>query len=95
MKELERIGGGMALSLGGNVSSVPLDIAGLMTSAPAEKHVALLAELSQKAYDAGVCRDFDAFMTLSFLALAVLPELRLTDKGLFDVNAFGFTKIEA
>ena len=95
VKELERIGGGMALSLGGKVSSVPLDIAGLMTSAPAEKHVALLAELSQKAYDAGVCRDFDAFMTLSFLALAVLPELRLTDKGLFDVNAFGFTKIEA
>ena len=95
VEELKRIGGGMTLVHGGKIMSVPLDIAGLMTSAPAEKHVALLAELSQKAYDAGVCRDFDAFMTLSFLALAVLPELRLTDKGLFDVNAFGFTKIEA
>ena len=34
-------------------------------------------------------------MTLSFLALAVIPELRLTDRGLFDVASFGFTDINA
>lgn len=47
------------------------------------------------AYAAGVDRGFEAFMTLSFLALAVLPELRLTDRGLFDVTKFGFTSIDA
>ena len=93
--ELKRIGGGMALSLGGVVHSVPLDIAGLMSSAPCEKHVKLSAALSEMAYAAGVDRGFEAFMTLSFLALAVLPELRLTDRGLFDVTKFGFTSIDA
>ena len=93
--ELKRIGGGMALSLGGVVHSVPLDIAGLMSSAPCKKHVKLSAALSEMAYAAGVDRGFEAFMTLSFLALAVLPELRLTDRGLFDVTKFGFTSIDA
>lgn len=92
--ELKRIGGGMALSLGGVVRSVPLDIAGLMSSAPCKKHVKLSAALSEMAYAAGVDRGFEAFMTLSFLALAVLPELRLTDRGLFDVTKFGFTSID-
>lgn len=93
--ELKRIGGGMALSLGGVVHSVPLDIAGLMSSAPCKKYVKLSAALSETAYAAGVDRGFEAFMTLSFLALAVLPELRLTDRGLFDVTKFGFTSIDA
>lgn len=93
--ELKRIGGGMALSLGGVVHSVPLDIAGLMSSSPCKKHVKLSAALSEMAYAAGVDRGFEAFMTLSFLALAVLPELRLTDRGLFDVTKFGFTSIDA
>ena len=93
--ELKRIGGGMALSLGGVVHSVPLDIAGLMSSAPCKKHVKLYAALSEMAYAAGVDCGFEAFMTLSFLALAVLPELRLTDRGLFDVTKFGFTSIDA
>lgn len=93
--ELKRIGGGMALSLGGVVRSVPLDIAGLMSSAPCKKHVKLSAALGEMAYAAGVDRGFEAFMTLSFLALAVLPELRLTDRGLFDVTKFGFTSIDA
>ena len=93
--ELKRIGGGMALSLGGVVHSVPLDIAGLMSSALCKKHVKLSAALSEMAYAAGVDRGFEAFMTLSFLALAVLPELRLTDRGLFDVTKFGFTSIDA
>lgn len=95
VEELKRIGGGMTLVHGGKIMSVPLDIAGLMSSAPAEKHVRLSAELYKAAYEAGVNRGIEAFMTLSFLALAVIPELRLTDRGLFDVNAFGFTPIDA
>ena len=95
VEELKRIGGGMTLVHGGKIMSVPLDIAGLMSSAPAEKHVRLSAELYKAAYEAGVNRGIEAFMTLSFLALAVIPELRLTDRGLFDVNAFGFIPIDA
>ena len=95
VEELKRIGGGMTLVHGGKIMSVPLDIAGLMSSAPAEKHVRLSAELYKAAYEAGVNRGIEAFMTLSFLALAVIPELRLTDRGLFDVNDFGFTPIDA
>ncbi len=95
VEELKRIGGGMTLVHGGNVVSVPLDIAGLMSSAPAAEHVALSARLYDAAYKAGVDRGIEAFMTLSFLALAVIPELRLTDRGLFDVNAFGFTPLDA
>ena len=93
--ELKRIGGGMALSLGRVVHPAPLPIAGLMGSALCKKHVKLSAALSEMAYAAGVDRGFEAFMTLSFLALAVLPELRLTDRGLFDVTKFGFTSIDA
>ena len=95
VEELRRIGGGMALSLGGSVYSVPLDIAGLMTSAPAAEHVEKLKELYARARAAGVREGVDPFMTLSFLALAVIPELRLTDRGLFDVTAFNFTDINA
>ena len=95
VEELKRIGGGMTLVHGGDVVSVPLDIAGLMSSAPAAEHVALSARLYDAAYKAGVDRGIEAFMTLSFLALAVIPELRLTDRGLFDVNAFGFTPLDA
>ncbi len=93
--ELRRISGGMTLVHGGKTLSVPLDIAGLMSSAPYEKHVELSAALYKAAYEAGVNRGIEAFMTLSFLGLAVIPELRLTDKGLFDVNAFSFTSIDA
>lgn len=94
VEELKRIGGGMALSLSGNVQSVPLDIAGLMSSAAVAEHVARLKRLYAAARTAGVKEGVDPFMTLSFLALAVIPELRLTDRGLFDVTAFNFTDID-
>ena len=94
-EELVRIGGGMALVHGGRVMSVPLDIAGLMSSARAEVHIARLKKLQAAARAAGVKDGVEPFMTLSFLALAVIPELRLTDRGLFDVASFGFTDINA
>ena len=95
VNELSRIGGGMAFVTGGKVNSVPLDIAGLMSSAPVDIHVERSAQLQEMAREAGVSRGTEPFMTLSFLALAVIPELRLTDKGMFDVNAFNFTDINA
>jgi len=95
VKEIERIGGGMVLIDNGKAYSFPLDIAGLMTSASAEEFVKASEELLEHAYAMGVSRDYEAFMSLSFMGLAVIPELKLTDKGLFDVNNFAFIDINA
>ena len=93
--ELVRIGGGLALSQGGKVQSLPLDIAGLMSSLPAEEYIARSEKLYKQAYAMGVKRGFDAFMSLSFLALLVIPSLRLSDRGLFDVEKFSLVGIDA
>lgn len=93
--ELVRIGGGLALSQGGKVQSLPLDIAGLMSSLPAEEYIARSEKLYEQAYAMGVKRGFDAFMSLSFLALLVIPSLRLSDRGLFDVEKFSLVGIDA
>ncbi|MFR6056570.1 MAG: adenine deaminase C-terminal domain-containing protein, partial [Eubacteriales bacterium] len=46
-------------------------------------------------YGMGVAKDIQPFMSLSFLALVVIPEIKITDRGLFDVGRFGFTPLEA
>ena len=43
----------------------------------------------------GVSRDFEAFMSLSFLALLVIPSIKLSDRGLFDADKFEFCSIDA
>lgn len=93
--ELERIGGGMAVIDKKKAYSYPLDIAGLMSSASAEEFVGASEALLERAYAMGVSRDYEAFMSLSFLGLAVIPELKLTDRGLFDVTKFSFIDIDA
>jgi adenine deaminase len=69
------------------LGSLPLPIAGLLSQEP----LAVVVEKFEKLQ--GIARDLgtklgDPFATLSFLALPVIPELRLTDLGLVDVNAF-------
>lgn len=93
--ELKRIGGGMAVAEGGKAYSLSLDIAGLMSSLPAEEYIAQSEKLLEKAYSMGVSRDFEAFMSLSFLALLVIPSIKLSDKGLFDADKFEFCSIDA
>ena len=93
--ELKRIGGGMAVVEGGKAYSLSLDIAGLMSSLPAEEYIAQSEKLLEKAYSMGVSRDFEAFMSLSFLALLVIPSIKLSDRGLFDVDKFEFCSIDA
>jgi len=92
---LKKAGGGMAYCFEGGEGVFPLDIAGLMSSAPAETVARETAKLSKLAYEAGVKREYEPFMTLAFLSLPVIPKLRITDKGLFDVDKFSFTEIEA
>ena len=95
VEEIRKIGGGMAISKGGKTESLALDIGGLMSSLPAEEYIARSEELLEKAYAMGISRDVEAFMSLSFLALPVIPALKMTDQGLFDVTKFAFCDINA
>jgi len=83
-------GGGLAAALGGRVLALlPLPVAGLMSDKGATEVVAGLEAL--RAATRGLLRpghDADPFMILSFLALPVIPALKLTDRGLVDVDRF-------
>ena len=88
VKEIERLQGGLVVTANGKVlASLSLPIAGLLSNEPLEIVVDKLEKLEQTAKDLGATLP-SPFATLSFLALPVIPELRLTDLGLVDVNAF-------
>ena len=73
------------------LASLALPIAGLFSNEPLETVVAKLEKLEKVAVGLST-RLVSPFSTLSFLALPVIPELRLTDLGLMDVNAFKLVK---
>jgi adenine deaminase len=85
---LAELGGGLVVACGGVIAGeMPLPIAGLMSSDPAEQVVASIRRLEDTLAGMGVNLD-TPFMYLSFLGLSVIPELRVTDRGLVDVHAF-------
>jgi len=82
------MGGGLVVVSDGKLlASLPLPIAGLMAKMPASEVRRNLETLHEAAKSLG-CKIPDPFMTLSFLSLPVIPELKITDKGLVDVNQF-------
>lgn len=92
--EIERMGGGLVITCEGRVvKSLPLPIAGLMSDKPLKELDRELNEMLRLAYDMGVNTDMDPFMTLAFLALPVIPDIKLTDMGLFNVLKFDFLGI--
>lgn len=91
---LKKAGGGMAVVTDTKEDVFPLDIAGLMSSAPVSEVISRTAELGEVARQCGVNECYEPFMTLVFLSLAVIPKVRLTDRGLFDVETFSFTSTE-
>ncbi len=95
--KLKEIGGGMVIvdSNSGEIHSLTLDIAGLMSSRDAESLQRDSRALIERAHSMGVKREYEAFMSLAFLSLAVIPKLKVTDAGLFDVETFSFTDINA
>ena len=94
--EIERIGGGLTIARQGKIlGSLPLPIAGLMSDSPLQEVDDKLNELLKIAYGMGVNPQLEPFMTLAFLALPVIPDIKLTDLGLFDVTRFEFMKISA
>lgn len=86
--EIVKMRGGLVVVADGEVvASLPLPIAGLMSDKSIEETRAELDKLEAAAQGLG-CQADNPFMALSFLALPVIPELKLTDKGLVDVTQF-------
>ncbi|MFM8983514.1 MAG: adenine deaminase C-terminal domain-containing protein [Spartobacteria bacterium] len=89
---IENQGGICVLDGQGGSEVLPLPIAGLMSNAPAAEVAAAYSHLTRRARDLGSPLKAP-FMTLSFLALLVIPSLKLGDRGLFDGNRFEFTPV--
>ena len=88
IREIERLQGGLVAAAGGKVlDSLALPVAGLLSDEPLEVVVEKLEKLENVAAQLGT-RLTSPFSTLSFVALPVIPELRLTDLGLVDVRQF-------
>lgn len=84
---IDRRGGLVVVNDEEVIASLPLPIAGLMTDAPARVVASQLETLHAAARSIG-CKMKEPFLQLSFLALPVIPSLKLTDKGLVDVTSF-------
>lgn len=95
VEEVAHLGGGVVMAAGGRVlASLPLPIGGLMSDRPAAEVAGKLKELLRLAHDHyNIWDEADAFMTLSFMALPVIPHLKITARGLFDVDAFSFVDV--
>jgi adenine deaminase len=88
LETVVQMGGGLAaVSDAKTLASLPLPVAGLMSLDPVEKVKNQIDHLIAVSHEMG-SELKDPFMTLSFLALPVIPELKITDKGLVDVNEF-------
>lgn len=97
VETLRQMGGGIVLCHQGTVlKTLALPIAGLISEESIHRVHHHLNEMSGMAHETlSVSQSIDPFMTLSFLALPVIPEIKLTDMGLFDVSQFRFISLEA
>lgn len=84
--------GGIVYADAKEVAVLPLEVAGLMTNQSAATAGQAYEKLTQKAKANG-CSLHAPFMTLSFMALPVIPQLKITDLGLFDTSVFNFTDL--
>ena len=84
---VELNGGIVVWDGGAPKAEVPLAIAGIMSDEPLVTVNEKLEDAKEKAYALGVSRGIDPFMTLSFMALPVIPSLRITTRGVFDVGS--------
>lgn len=91
IRELERCGGGYTVVSGGKVlDTVELPILGMMSDAGFDSVQSTLQRMLDEAHTLGIPEAFSPFVLLSFLALTVIPELRITPRGLFDVTTMSF-----
>ena len=91
---LAEIGGGVVIAEGGRVvEELPLPVAGLMSDRPLAEVHERMRSLERRLGTMGVTMTAP-FMTLSFLALSVIPELKITDQGLVDVTRFELVPLD-
>lgn len=94
IEKLKEINGGIIIVKDKKVlASIPLEIGGLITSREYEDVIEDLDNLHLSIKNVAPKINFNPFLTLSFLSLPVIPDLKLTDKGLFDVHNFKFIDI--
>ncbi len=92
--QIEAMGGGIAITKNGKVlGSLALPYGGLMTNKPVPETAETLLELHRIAKEENGVSVSDPFMMLAFMSLPVIPKLKLTDKGLVDVDKFGFVPL--
>ena len=89
--------GGITIVKNGKVlDTLELKIAGIMSDDSPKNIVSKIYSMHKLAHEElNVNKDIDPFMTLSFMALPVIPEIKLTTNGLFDVKKFDFIDISA
>lgn len=93
-EELQRIGGGIIVVKNKKVlASIQLEIAGLITNRALNEVISELHNLHEAIKEIAPNINFNPFLTLSFISLPVIPELKITDKGLFDVTNFNFLRV--
>jgi adenine deaminase len=92
---LREIGGGQVAVSGGEVlAEVPCPIGGLLSDRPVEEVAAAAHRMDEAAHRVLGATLPAPFMAMSFMALSVVPELKLTDRGLVDVNRFELVPLE-
>ena len=84
--------GGLSVSAGGDTDVLPLPVAGLMSTGSCEEVGQQYSILDRRAKKLGTSLRAP-YMTLSFMALLVIPSLKISDKGLFDVDQFDFVSL--
>jgi adenine deaminase len=95
VRRLANIGGGLVVCDGAEVlAELPLPVAGLLSDAPHNEVVDRSRALVAAAAELG-CHVEAPFQHLSFLALSVIPSLKLTDRGLVDVDRFELVPLQA
>ncbi|MDA3931406.1 MAG: adenine deaminase [Tenericutes bacterium] len=96
IKKISDIGGGIVLVSNGKIIEyLSLEVAGLMSLKDVSHVEKKLISLEEKIRKLGVNKDIeDPFLQLAFLSLAVIPEIKVTDKGLFDVKQFKIIPLE-
>lgn len=87
INEVIRMKGGLAVANGNKINSLPLPVAGIMSDDPVSIIASAYEKLSDLVKSSG-SQMSAPFMTLSFMALLVIPELKLSDRGLFDGRKF-------
>lgn len=94
VEELKKINGGIIIVKDGTVlASVSLEIGGIITARNSDDVISDLDKLHDALKIIAPDITFNPFLTLSFLSLPVIPDIKITDKGLFDVKNFNFIDV--